>query len=112
MSDPAVKSDYKSQWTNVSADTKANGLFTLTEALQSQIIGALANEGGLQREDFGGIDIRPDFSLIELPVDLSSEVLNRLSGTRISGKLIALRHDGGPLRRSSGQDGPPRKPRQ
>src|ERR1700712_1854668 len=77
-----------------------------------QIVGALANEGGLSREDFGGIDIRPDFSLVELPVDLSSEVLNRLSGTRISGKLIALRHDGGPLRRSSGQDGPPRRPRQ
>ncbi|HEY8589258.1 MAG TPA: DEAD/DEAH box helicase [Naasia sp.] len=73
-----------------------------------QIVGALANEGGLSREDFGGIDIRPDFSLVELPADLSDEVLDKLSGTRISGKLIQLRPDRGP-RRSSG-DGPARKP--
>ena len=32
-----------------------------------QIVGALANEGGLSRGDFGHIDIRPDFSLVELP---------------------------------------------
>ncbi len=75
-----------------------------------QIIGALANEGGLQREDFGGIDIRQDFSLIELPVDLSGDVLDKLSGTRISGVLIKLRADGGPLRKSA-PDGSARRPR-
>ncbi len=32
-----------------------------------QIVGALANEGGLSRGDFGHISIRPDFSLVELP---------------------------------------------
>jgi ATP-dependent RNA helicase DeaD len=32
-----------------------------------QIVGALANEGGLNRGDFGHIQIRPDFSLVELP---------------------------------------------
>jgi ATP-dependent RNA helicase DeaD len=74
-----------------------------------QIIGALANEGGLQREDFGGIDIRPEYSLIELPVDLASDALDRLSGTRISGKLIQIRPDGGPLRTG---DRPVRRPRQ
>jgi ATP-dependent RNA helicase DeaD len=63
-----------------------------------QIVGALANEGGLSREDFGGIDIRSDHSLIELPADLSGDVLDRLSGTRISGKLIELRPDRGALR--------------
>ena len=75
-----------------------------------QIIGALANEGGLGRDDFGGIDIRADFSLIELPVDLSGEVLDKLSGTRISGKLIQLRADGGPLRKA-GADGSAKRPR-
>ena len=43
-----------------------------------QIVGALANEGGLSREDFGAIQIRPDFSLVELPADLSGDVLDRL----------------------------------
>ncbi|WP_223694932.1 DEAD/DEAH box helicase [Leifsonia poae] len=58
-----------------------------------QIVGALANEGGLSREDFGHIRIFPDFSLVELPADLPMDVLDRLSGTRISGKLIGLRPD-------------------
>ncbi|RKT31119.1 ATP-dependent RNA helicase CsdA [Microbacterium sp. AG1240] len=71
-----------------------------------QIVGALANEGGLRREDFGKIDIRPDFSLVELPADLPDDALNRLSGTRIGGKLIEMRVDrGGPGGR------PDRKPR-
>jgi len=58
-----------------------------------QIVGALANEGGLSRGDFGAIQIRPDFSLVELPANLPNEVLDRLKGTRISGKLIELRPD-------------------
>jgi ATP-dependent RNA helicase DeaD len=69
-----------------------------------QIVGALANEGGLRREDFGRIDIRPDFSLVELPADLSDEALNRLSGTRIGGKMIEMRRDtGGPMRSGTGR---------
>jgi ATP-dependent RNA helicase DeaD len=73
-----------------------------------QIVGALANEGGLKREDFGQIDIRPEFSLVELPADLPNDVLDRLSGTRIGGKLIELRLDrGAPGGRSDRE----RKPR-
>src|SRR6187551_3157247 len=76
-----------------------------------QIVGALANEGGLSRGDFGAIQIRPDFSLVELPANLPRETLDRLSDTRISGKLIELRPDtGGPGRRTD-DDRPPRKPR-
>jgi len=80
-----------------------------------QIVGALANEGGLSREDFGAIQIRPEFSLVELPADLPQETLERLDGTRISGRLIEIRPDrGAPSRRSSDRDGggkPFRKPR-
>jgi ATP-dependent RNA helicase DeaD len=76
-----------------------------------QIVGALANEGGLSRDDFGHIDIRPEFSLVELPADLSPEVLDRLSGTRISGKLIEIKADRGGPRREDRGDRPPRKPR-
>jgi ATP-dependent RNA helicase DeaD len=80
-----------------------------------QIVGALANEGGLSREDFGAIKILPDFSVVELPADLSGDVLAKLENTRISGKLIELKPD----RRSGGRsddrsdrgDRPPRKPR-
>ncbi len=66
-----------------------------------QIVGALANEGGLKRGDFGAITIKPDFSLVELPANLPAVTYQKLADTRISGKLIDLRRD----------DGPPRKPR-
>lgn len=58
-----------------------------------QIVGALANEGGLRREDFGAIQIRPDFSLVELPADLPRDTLKRLEDTRISGRLIEIKPD-------------------
>jgi ATP-dependent RNA helicase DeaD len=75
-----------------------------------QIVGALANEGGLSRDDFGHIDIRPDFSIVELPADLPRDVLDKLSDTRISGKLIEIKPDRAP-RRESYSDRPPRQPR-
>ena len=70
-----------------------------------QIVGALANEGGLKRSDFGRIDIKPGFSLVELPPDLSQQTLDKLADTRISGVLIDLQLDKGPAPRS----GPPKK---
>src|SRR5581483_3376835 len=54
------------------------------------IVGAIANEGGLHRSDFGHIAIHADFSLVELPVKLSRETLKALERTRISGVLINL----------------------
>jgi ATP-dependent RNA helicase DeaD len=55
-----------------------------------QIVGAIANEGGLDRSDFGHIDIRGDHSLVELPAALSEQTRAALERTRISGKLIEL----------------------
>ena len=72
------------------------------------IVGALANEGGLRRGDFGRIDIKPGFSLVELPADMSQQTLSALSSTRISGVLIDLKPDDGRPSRSH-SSGPPRK---
>jgi ATP-dependent RNA helicase DeaD len=59
------------------------------------IVGAIANEGGLHRSDFGHIAIKPDFSLVELPPNLPRETLKALERTRIQGMPINLRLDGG-----------------
>ena len=72
------------------------------------IVGAIANEGGLRRSDFGHISIRPDHSLVELPADLSAETLEALRRTRISGQLIQLQRDDGPPGHRPGA-GKPRK---
>ena len=59
------------------------------------IVGAIANEGGLSRGDFGHISIRNDHSLVELPRNLDRETLTRLRGTRISGVPIGIKKDDG-----------------
>ncbi len=61
-----------------------------------QIVGAIANEGGLNRGDFGQIRILPNFSLVDLPPDLSAQTLRKLERTRISGVLIEITPDAGP----------------
>ncbi|HZC51574.1 MAG TPA: DEAD/DEAH box helicase [Mycobacterium sp.] len=68
------------------------------------IVGAIANEGGLHRSDFGHIAIGPDFSLVELPAKLPKSTMKKLERTRISGVLIDLRPD-----RGSGKTKPRKK---
>src|ERR1700754_2242209 len=60
------------------------------------IVGAIANEGGLHRSDFGHITIKVDHSLVELPEKMSKQTLKALENTRISGVLINLEPERGP----------------
>jgi ATP-dependent RNA helicase DeaD len=76
-----------------------------------QIVGALANEGGLGRDDFGAIKINPDFSIVELPANLNPAVLDKLRDTRISGRAIEIKPDRGPRGGARRDDRPARKPR-
>jgi ATP-dependent RNA helicase DeaD len=73
------------------------------------IVGAIANEGGLHRSDFGHITIKPDYSLVELPVKLSRETLKALEKTRISGVLINLQPDRAPDKNRLGGRSAPRR---
>ncbi len=66
------------------------------KVMPGAIVGAIANEGGLHRSDFGHITIRPEYSLVELPATLSKQTLKALEKTRIQGNLINLQPDRGP----------------
>ncbi|MGP6173480.1 DEAD/DEAH box helicase [Corynebacterium sp. A21] len=68
------------------------------------IVGALANEGGLNSKDFGRITIAVDHTLVELPKGLGQDVLGRLADTRISGQLINIEPDNGQSPRSDDGD--------
>src|SRR3954454_13663463 len=63
------------------------------KVMPGAIVGAIANEGGLHRSDFGHISIRPEYSLVELPAKLSKETLKALEKPRIQGNLINLQPD-------------------
>lgn len=73
------------------------------KVMPGAIVGAIANEGGLHRSDFGHISIRPDHSLVELPAKLSPETMKALERTRIQGILINLQPDRPP--RKGGKSG-------
>ncbi len=74
--------------------------------MPGSIVGAIANEGGLTAGQIGGIDIRSDHTLVELPAELSKDQWRALSKTRIGGELIHLELDKG--RRPSGGGAPAR----
>ena len=74
-------------------------------AQPGQIVGALANEGGLGRDDIGRITLFPAFSLVERPADLGDEVFARLEETRIAGQRIDLKRDERPAPRRDGDRG-------
>ncbi|MGH3359164.1 MAG: DEAD/DEAH box helicase [Nocardioidaceae bacterium] len=69
------------------------------------IVGALANEGGLERRDFGRIEIRGGHSLVELPEDLDPSAVKALERTRISGQLIHLEREDPSSRRPPAHTG-------
>lgn len=55
------------------------------------LLGAILNEGGLNREAIGRIQIREAFSLVELPEEGLDRLLAKLKDTRVAGKALKLR---------------------
>lgn len=54
------------------------------------IVGAIANEAGLDSQYIGQIDIRADFSLVDLPKDMPDDVFQDLKNTRICGQRLEI----------------------
>jgi ATP-dependent RNA helicase DeaD len=61
----------------------------------AQIIGAIANEGGLTSSSFGKIDIFANHSIVQLSSDLPAGVLRKLEQTQIGKQPIDIRRDDG-----------------
>ncbi|MDY7219052.1 DEAD/DEAH box helicase [Denitrificimonas sp. JX-1] len=55
------------------------------------LLGAILNEGGLNRDAIGRIQIRETFSLVELPEEGLERLLSKLKDTRVVGKPLKLR---------------------
>jgi ATP-dependent RNA helicase DeaD len=67
------------------------------------IVGAIANEAGLDSKRIGRVDIRDDHSLVDLPAGLPDDVLQHLKGVWVVGQQLRIVEDGQPF-------APPRKP--
>jgi ATP-dependent RNA helicase DeaD len=60
------------------------------------IVGAIANEGGLDAASIGRVVIRDQFSLVDLPRSLGPDVLEHLQGVRVAGQALRIQLDRGP----------------
>lgn len=87
------------------------------------IVGAIANEAGLESRHIGRIDIREDHSFVDLPPGMPPETLAHLQGVWVAGQRLRIQpHEGeiplaprirrgvGPVR-DAGDAPRPRKPR-
>ncbi|ABA87588.1 ATP-dependent RNA helicase DbpA [Syntrophotalea carbinolica DSM 2380] len=70
------------------------------------IVGAIANEAKISSRDIGQIKIYHDFSLVDLPADLSPAVMRHLQKVWVCGQQLQLVPDLGPGPR---QERPPRR---
>jgi ATP-dependent RNA helicase DeaD len=58
------------------------------------IVGAIANEAELESRYIGRIDIRDDFSLIDLPEGMPREVMEHLKRVRVAGQPLQISRPG------------------
>ncbi|MGH7622334.1 MAG: DEAD/DEAH box helicase, partial [Gemmatimonadaceae bacterium] len=59
----------------------------------ADLVGAIANEAGLDSRDIGAIEIADRFSLVEVPDAAVDDVIQALRGTTIRGKRVLARRD-------------------
>ncbi|WUR12622.1 DEAD/DEAH box helicase [[Empedobacter] haloabium] len=58
------------------------------------IVGAIANEGGVDSKHIGRIEIFEDYTVLDMPADLPAEKLQLLTGVRVAGRMLRIRRDG------------------
>ncbi|MBZ9537532.1 DEAD/DEAH box helicase [Modicisalibacter tunisiensis] len=78
-----------------------------------QLVGALANEGGIEGGRIGRIDIRNAFSVVELPSSLPTSILAKMARARVGGRALEIAEDHGAPerapRRRQDEDAPVRR---
>jgi ATP-dependent RNA helicase DeaD len=60
-------------------------------ATPKEIVGAIANEGGIEGRYIGQIHLFDDYSTVELPADLPADLLAQLKRTRVRQQPLRLR---------------------
>ncbi|MEC5159231.1 MULTISPECIES: DEAD/DEAH box helicase [unclassified Janthinobacterium] len=58
------------------------------------IVGAIANEAGLDSKHIGRIEIYDDYSVLDLPDTIPNELLDQLKGVWVAGQQLRISRDG------------------
>ncbi|MDC9729134.1 MAG: DEAD/DEAH box helicase [Methyloprofundus sp.] len=91
-------------------------------AKPGNIVGAIANEAGLNGKEIGQIDMHGDFTMVDLPKGMPNEVFSSLKATRVAGQKLDISlakegevprqvKDSAPRRRGGGDNKSNKKPR-
>jgi ATP-dependent RNA helicase DeaD len=72
------------------------------------IVGAIANEAGLDGAEINGLKVREDHSVVRLPAGMPEEVLQRLAAVRVRGRPLAIIRLQGPRAK---RESPRKRPR-
>jgi ATP-dependent RNA helicase DeaD len=59
----------------------------------ADLVGAIANESGIDARAIGAIDIADRFSIVEVPEDAADDIIAALSSSTIKGKRVQIRRD-------------------
>ncbi len=74
------------------------------------IVGAIANEAGLDAKHMGRIEIFDDYSLVDLPEGMPKEILKHLKTVWCAGQQLRITRDGTPPDTAPKGPRPPRRP--
>jgi ATP-dependent RNA helicase DeaD len=58
------------------------------------IVGAIANEGGIPSKEIGRIEIYDDYSTLDMPADLPNDLLDHLKKVWVAGRQLNITRDG------------------
>jgi ATP-dependent RNA helicase DeaD len=59
----------------------------------ADLVGAIANESGLNGKDIGSIEMGDGFSLVEVPEEAADSVIEALTGAKIRGQRVQVRRE-------------------
>ena len=58
------------------------------------IVGAIANEGGVDSRDIGRIEIYDDYTVLDMPESLTQDALAHIGGIRVAGQTLRISREG------------------
>ncbi|MFA9216325.1 MAG: DEAD/DEAH box helicase [Sphingomonadaceae bacterium] len=58
------------------------------------IVGAIANEGGIDSKFIGRIEIYDDYSVLDMPDNLAADVIDHIGSIKVAGQALRISRDG------------------
>lgn len=85
------------------------GVGSRDEIRAGDLVGTLAGEANIPGSRIGKIEIRDNFSIVEVEASVADQVIRAVNGTTIKGRSVRVDYDRGGDRARKGGGGPPRR---